>query len=835
MPVRAFTIAFDHLHKPDLTPEWAFLFWTMFSFSVPSLLALSAASLSQSLYAQEGASLSLNVTDGRQPLAAATVELLSDSLLVKIAVADSNGSVFFRNLAPRSYRLRVSHSGYTTVLLPSFTLTAGEQRQLPSLQLEQKGTLSGVTVTARKPFVEQRPGKTVVNLEAAITLVGSTVAEALERLPGVSLDRDGNLALKGRPGVAVFIDGKPTNLSGAELATLLQGMSAAGISQIELMDLPPARYDAAGGAGAINIITKKERQRGFNGSISAALSQGVYPKTNNSVQVALRRDRWNLSAGYSVNAARGFTRIEALRTYFGPDGRSTASLLAQPSLMKNRNHTHNLRGSADYTLGKRTSAGFSFNALLLDRKGSGHNEALWKDALGRFDSLLLTNSRTGTRWNNGGVGLNLRHNITAQRQLSFDADAQWYRFSGDQLFLNSALQPTPYTEGVRASLPGKLRILSARADYSLRLRRWNFETGVRWADTRTGNEVRSEAGDGQSWSEDLGRSNHFVYHERIGAAYGSAETRAGQWTLQGGLRFEGTRYDARQLGNAIVKDSSFSRSYASLFPTLLATWRIDSSHTLSFSAGRRIDRPPFQKLNPFSVFINKYTVQRGNPFFRPQYSWNAEIAHDYKGWLHTTAGYSRTTDYFAQLFPVDPGGLVVYTEGNLGCLEVWSLSVGVQKAPLRWWNLNGNLLLQHKLQEGFVERLYTARITQATANLTNNFRFGKGWSAELSGQYTSRSQQDIQEIVDPAGQVALGVSKTLLKGRGTLRLTSRDLFYTQWMKGTTYFRGVEEWFKLTRDTRIATLNFQWRFGQNFRQNRRTRNAAETEVQRVGNG
>ncbi|RYD95244.1 MAG: TonB-dependent receptor, partial [Sphingobacteriales bacterium] len=327
---------------------------------------------------------------------------------------------------------------------------------------------------------------------------------------------------------------------------------------------------------------------------------------------------------------------------------------------------------------------------------------------------------------------------------------------------------------------------------------------------------------------------HFVYNEQIAAAYGSAEWKGKRWTLQGGLRFEATTYDARQLGNTQVKDSAFSRSYTSLFPTLLVSLEADSNHSWTLSAGRRIDRPPFQKLNPFSFFINKYTVQRGNPYFRPQYSWNMELAHNYKGWLLTSLGYSITTDYFAQLFPVDAGGIVVYTEGNLGRLQVLSLTVGVQRAPLRWWSLSANVLLQHKWQEGFIERAYSAEITQGTLNLTNSFRFGKGWAAELSGQYVSRSQNDIQELVDPAGQLSAGISKTILKGAGTLRLAGRDLLYTQWMKGNTEFKGVSEWFKLTRDTRVVVLNFNWRFGKAFRQAKRSGSASE-ELQRVGNG
>ncbi|RYY90876.1 MAG: TonB-dependent receptor [Chitinophagaceae bacterium] len=794
-----------------------------------SLLFCSGAAL-----AQEGSSVQLTVRDASGPLANATVELrkASDTALVKIGVTDVQGTARFSGIAAGSYLLRASHAGYSKVATPAFVVQPGDTLQAQSVQLEAAGTLAAVTVQARRPFIEQKPGKTVVNLEASITSVGSTVAEALERLPGVSLDRDGNIALKGRSGVNVYIDGKPSNLSGAELATLLQGMSASNIAQIELLDQPPARYEAAGGAGVINIITKKTKQKGFNGSLSTGLTRGRYTKTNNSLQLAWRQNRWSINTSYSLNAGRGFTRIDALRTYY--NGPTPAALLEQASLMKGDNYTHNLRANADFAASRKTSIYLAANGLLLMRNSDGSNEADWKRPSGGIDSVLRTESLTETKWRNSGAGLGMRHAFSSNRNLSIDLDGQWYRMQGDQYFANNVVMGSGASQAYRSDAPGALRILSARADYIVRIRNWNLETGTRWADISTDNEVRYESNESGSWQNDLGRSNHFVYHERIGAGYGSTEWKGKRWTLQGGLRFEATSYDARQLGNAQVKDSAFSRSYASLFPTMLVSFEADSNHSWSFSAGRRIDRPAFQKLNPFSFFINKYTVQRGNPFYRPQYSWNFELAHNYKSWLLTSVGYSITTDYFAQLFPVEAGGMVVYTEGNLGRLQVLNLTIGVQRAPAKWWNLTANILLQHKWQEGFVERAYTAQITQGTLNLTNSFRFGKGWSAELNGIYVSRSQNDIQEIVDPAGQLSVGVSKTILKGAGTLRLAGRDLFYTQWMKGNTVFEGVTEWFKMVRDTRVVALNFTWRFGKAFKQNRRTGSANE-EVQRVGNG
>jgi hypothetical protein len=137
--------------------------------------------------------------------------------------------------------------------------------------------------------------------------------------------------------------------------------------------------------------------------------------------------------------------------------------------------------------------------------------------------------------------------------------------------------------------------------------------------------------------------------------------------------------------------------------------------------------------------------------------------------------------------------------------------------------------------EGFVGKDYSANISQGHINLNNQFRFNKGWAGELSGFYTSRSQNDIQEVLDPAGQLSIGISKTVLKNQGTVRLAARDLFYTNWMKGLTQFTLANEYFKLTRDTRVVTVSFSYRFGKAFKTGRRTQGSASEEIERVGNG
>ena len=785
----------------------------------------------------QDAAITILVEDGpSKPLPNVTVELLrsDDSVLIKAQLTNISGVVNFDKLSQTNYLVRVSGVGYK-VKYVNFQLSSINQHFVQGVNLESNfGQLSNITITSIKPLVELKPGKTIVNLQASITNTGTTVMEALEKMPGVTVDKDGNISLKGKYGVTVFLDGRPTYLSGSELSTLLNGMSAETISQVELMDQPPARYDAAGNAGVINIITKKISQKGFNGNVSTAFSQGRYPKNNNSLLLNYRNGKWNLSGTYSLNLNRSFTSIQALRTFFHPDG-SIITQLDQPSMIKGEGHTHNLRISADYALTPKTSLGITMTGVKLKRKSISDNTAIWRSPGGVTDSLIQTNSNIKSKWQNGGMNFNLRHNFNTKRELTADFDIINYRIRGDQFFENNLVMPATYKETFRANIPNDIGILSAKVDYTEQFKNIKLESGLKTARITTDNMASYELKDGAEWKPDYGRSNHFLYTENIHAAYVSSESSWNNWTLQTGFRWEWTGYQANQLGNVVVKDSAFSRNYNNLFPTLFASFEADSNHTFSALAGRRIDRPAFQKLNPFLFIINKYTYQRGNPFYRPQYTWNFELSHSYKGKILTGLSYSRSTDYFSQVFPIDSNGIVFYTEGNLELLENFGISIGLQIMPVSWWNLSAQSVFNYKKMNGFIEEKLKADIRQLTLNINNQFRFKNGWSAELTGFYTSRSQHDIQEIVDPAGQLSVGVAKQIFKNKGTIKLAGRDLFYTQWMKGMTYFPMATEWFKLTRDTRVITISFSYRFGKAFKTTERSKGASSEEVQRVGNG
>ncbi|MEO5893539.1 MAG: outer membrane beta-barrel family protein, partial [Ferruginibacter sp.] len=255
----------------------------------------------------------------------------------------------------------------------------------------------------------------------------------------------------------------------------------------------------------------------------------------------------------------------------------------------------------------------------------------------------------------------------------------------------------------------------------------------------------------------------------------------------------------------------------------------------TFTAGRRIDRPAFQKLNPFVFIINKYTYQTGNPFFLPQYSWNLEISHQYKSALTTAFSYSMIKNYFSQLFLTDTSGILIYSEGNVGRATNFGLSVTVQLSPFKWWSLTGQAIYNHKELKGYATNNFASSINQVNMNINNQFRIGKIYTGEISGFYTTKARNDLQELLYPTGQLSAGIARPVWKKKATIKMSIRDIFFTQTMEGLTQFQSADEYFIIHRDSRVVTLAFTWRFGKPLKQIKHAGSGAKDEMERVGNG
>jgi iron complex outermembrane receptor protein len=220
----------------------------------------------------------------------------------------------------------------------------------------------------------------------------------------------------------------------------------------------------------------------------------------------------------------------------------------------------------------------------------------------------------------------------------------------------------------------------------------------------------------------------------------------------------------------------------------------------------------------------------------PQYSWNFELTHQYKNLLTTSLSYSNIKNYFSQLFLADTTkGILLYSQGNVGSTYNIGLSSAVSVSPLSWWSLTAQATFNHKQLRGFNGNSYTSKINQLNINVNNQFAIAKIYTAEISGFYTTRARNDVQELLYPTGQLSAGIARPILKKKGTLKFGYRDIFYNNAMEGFTSFPNATEYFKILRDSRVFTVTFVYRFGKSYKIVKRTDGSAAEEMERVGNG
>jgi outer membrane receptor protein involved in Fe transport len=750
----------------------------------------------------------------------ATISLMKskDSSIIKITVSDKEGKFFFTGISFGSYFITVSAVSFAKTNSPVFMVSENNTTvRLGALILQElPKNLSAVVVTSKKPLIEQKIDRMVVNVDASVTNVGSTALEVLEKSPGVTVDKDGNISLKGKSSVMVMIDGKPSYLNGSELASLLGNMNSNQLSQIEIMTNPSAKYDAAGNAGVINIKTKKSITQGFNGSVTLSYGQGVYAKSNNSIMLNYRTSKINTFLNYGYSSNKGFMDFDIQRNFFGTTGIKISELNQQSNRI-NQSQNNNLKLGLDYFINKQTTLGIVTSGFLAPQKQNGFTTSYLKDANANINAIEKTIRTVDNTWKNGAVNINFHSSFdSSKKDITANFDYLHYDFSGNQNITgltynpNQMLQASNYLKNL---LPLTIDIYSGRLDYAQPLNNGvKLETGIKSSLVKTNNVSNFFNLSNNNWLADSVLSNAFSYTENINAAYLNLNKKFGKWMVQAGARLENTNYKGLQSSLSQKSDSSFSRNYTSLFPTAFISYEMNGNNQFALSVGRRIDRPAYQELNPFIGFVDKYTYSTGNPFLQPQFSTNIELSHSYKNLLTTTINYSVVHDMINETL-IHKDSVIIRSLGNIGTRYNYGITESATIPVSKWYSatLFANLY-QNKYTGEINGYPFNAKQLTLSLNVNNQFSFAKGWSAELSGNYTSRNRDEGQAIILPAGQVSAGIAKQLLNNKASIKFNVRDIFYTQNPKEIQNFQDVQSTLKISRDTRLFNIAFVYRFG-----------------------
>ena len=798
--------------------------------------------------AQRGTVKVTVLNEQKNALENATIELLraKDSSLAKAAISDKNGMAELENIRFGDYIVKVTLVNYTASYSTPVSLSESQTTiTVPAITLQPRsGQLGAVTVTARKPFIQKLTDRIVVNVENSIVSAGSSAMDVLERSPGVLVDNNDVISLRGRAGVIIMIDGKPTAMTGADLANYLRGLPSAAIERIDIITNPSAKYDAAGNSGIIDIRMKKDQRMGTNGTINAGYGQGIYPKANGGATFNYRNKKVNLFGNYNHAYRVGLNHLILDRNFFNDNGVYNGGDL-KDNYAKIPFNSNTARLGMDFFPNKKTILGFVVNGNFnhIRRNSSNNSEVInpSHQKISTFRSAAKNNDHN----NNLVANVNFKHTFDSTGK-EITADVDYGSYTSNSLSRNATSyfqlngQPQQPDYILDGDQEGKLNFKTAKVDYVNPIgKAAKWEAGLKASFVKSDNDAKFYDVSSGTPVDDVNKTNHFLYEENNLAGYVNFSKEFKKFNIQLGLRGEQTNIETKQLKGNIGFDSS----YFQLFPSAFFNYKIKEDKTLGLSVSRRIDRPGYSQLNPFLFLIDVTTYATGRPGLLPQLTWSYEMSYTVKN-LSFTLGYSHTTNNqdiaiakFKDVFPNIPSeeNVTVQVPINLESSDYYGLTISAPVRVTKWWNMinNGNIYYNH----------FNGNLGGTTLNngkpavdirTNNTFTFKKGWAAELNANFNSGGRSGFMEF-DPQWGIAAGAQKTILKGKGTVRFNITDIFWTNLPKAVvTYNNYIEKWHAY-RETRVANLAFSYRFGNNKVQAARRRTtASEEERQRAGN-
>lgn len=780
--------------------------------------------------------------DGK-PLAGVNVVALIDSnkKLARAELTNEQGEYNIEPLPDGEYILKANLFGFQPYTSEKLVVRGGEMN-VPLITLPEKdNALKEVSVQGQKPLIEVRADMLIVNVENSIVNAGSSALEVLSRSPGVRVDQNDNISLRGKQGVRIWIDGKPSPLSGSDLADVLKSMPANAIEKIELIANPGAKYDAAGMAGIINIRTKKDKRMGMNGSINGSYAQGIYPKYNAGANMNYRNKKVTLNASYNYSVRNGFNHLMLYRQFYNGNDRLYA--YDQNNFTKFPFKNHFAAVGADYAISRKTTIGVSVSGSANSYKTTANN---YTNTEGSESSVKLYDFRTAggndVGWNNYSATGFLRHSFDSTgKELSVDLDYANYWSQSDQNFTttyadydNDASNNLPdYIQ--KTDLRGETIIRSMKADYVNPLKKnARFDVGIKSTYVTADRDPKYYDLSSGSAMLDTTRTNHFKYYENINAAYVNFNKEWTKWSMQLGLRMENTNVTADQL----TLKKTFDTSYTQLYPSFAFQYHVHKDHDLGITLSRRIERPSYEQLNPFKFFIDKTTYKEGYPYLFPASSYSAELSHVYKQRFVTTFTYSIAVNHIVEVIqPSDvEDSVTVQTNKNIEQMRFIGVNGAYNTQVTKWWTNVTNLNIYHAQYVGNIANtpLDKGGFT-FDLNTTNSFILPKDFSAELSLFYQAR-QVYAYMTVNPVWMLNLGLQKNFFDKKLTVRLNAQDIFWKGYPSATSVYNNYKEDFIAERDTRQVSIGLTYRFGKKtVAPVRRRTGGAEEEKNRAGNG
>ena len=759
---------------------------------------------------------------------------LADTALVKTVNTNHEGKYVLANLPAGKFVVEVNALGYRSIkeIHENF---AGKTTLDLSFNLEPDvKELESVVVAGRKALIERNNDKTVMNVENSIVSTGNTALEVLAKMPGVTVNQDGMISIKGKSGVNVLIDGKSTYLSAEQLATRLRSLNSNEIKTIELITSPSAKYDAEGNAGLLNIKLKKNANYGTNGNIDLSYGYGKNPKSDVGISINHRNKNLNIFGSFANNNNKATEDLDILRVVNG-SGQNT--YFHQSNTQTRSTHNNNYKAGIDYFINDKNTLGF----LTTGYFNNGHDASNGITAIGRsftqVDSSIVADNPAMNKYRNQAYNLNYKSVIdTLGQELSIDLDYAKYNSEENTIYQNSFFDQNVSMYKLpaifRNATPSLIKIKAAKIDYTLHLNTTTkLAVGLKSSWVSTDNDFRFENLIGTDWKNDAGRSNRFIYDENINAAYATLKHEFKSTSVEIGLRTEQTN----SKGNSISDNKVVKRHYFDFFPSFNINQTLNPNHEIGFSYNRRIDRPDYKSLNPFVYFVDLYTFSQGNPFLNPQYTNSFQLAYNYKKTLNVSLGYSITNNLIIDVLLPDNKKKTLYqTVQNLDKQYAYGLTIGYPIILNKFWSMDNTLTSTYNqikttnLDNG----VYDRKKVNFMINSNHTFTLSPSTSAELSGEYAS-SQIYGTYAIKPYYGIDFGIKKSFFDKKLNVKLAANDVFDTRKARISSALSALDYNLTQKQESRVYRLSLNYIFGSSsVKANRERKTSVSDEQGRI---
>ena len=757
------------------------------------------------LWAQSQVQLKGNVKGNNEPIVWANV-ILTDTggKVITGALTKEDGS-FELKLKNGSYQLKISYLGFTAW---EKSIQIAKDTDLGVIILQPKEDLQEVKIVARKKLIEYKTDRIVFNVENSISASGGNAVSAIGAAPGVMVLNNA-ISILGKGAARVMVNGRLIELTGDDLINYLNSIAATDIASVEVITNPPAKYEAGGNGGLINIILKKGALNSWKNTTSTTYDQSTYSFYTLRDNFLYNKNKIRLAMNIGGKLGN-LKETENLNTYY-PNGLWELSRVG-------KQQQHNISGGMvfDYDISDRTTLGIQYMGNQDNPDSKSLTTIKIRNTTHQIDSLLINDGLY--KLNNSGHTYNA-HVITkldtAGRKLSVDLDYFIYSSKIDNNFVTSAYLPDMNFLNTNQSAINlseqNIHNTSIKVDMEHPLKFINLSYGAKMsfitskADLSYYNKISGDA------VLDKNQSNEFEYQENNQSFYVNGIKNLGsQFSFQIGLRME----NIQTKGYSGTKDQTTVNNYLRLFPTFYLSYKKDENNSFLFNYGRRVNRPVFRDLNPFRAYLNSKSYSEGNPFLQPSYNDNFDFTYVYKGNLRTNLFFNITTDGFGVVFNSDPvTNIQIISRQNYFKEYYYGIGESYTVNVIPWWqSQNSAYLLGSKSVFNALVRATPKNSGQLYFTTNNTFSLSAATKIQADYFYSSSVKRGLYETGQLSG-LNLGIKQSIFKNKLQLSMLLNDVFNTAYLKDyTSVVNGIKQVYGQNNSSRFFRFSLTYSFG-----------------------